>query len=421
MNEPKQRLWTRDFTIITLGSVVSMLGGMLSSFAISIMVLDYTGSTFLYVLYNICYQIPSLVLPLLAGPYLDRMSRKKVIYGLDFLSASIYLALFFLLRAGWFNYPVLLVVCLLIGSIGSVYSVAYESLYPNLISQGNYSKAYSVSSLLMDLTGLAYPLGAVLYEAIGAAPLFLVAAVTFFAAACAETQVGCRETHMAEAPPADGLGVLRQFRKDFREGLGYLRREKGLLVITLYFMASNFVGSGTGNLYLPFFKNNAHLYAFWPVAAVTLYTIVSNFNPVGRLLGGAIHYKFKLPAHKKFAIALTVYTVVNLFEGLLLWLPIPLMALAFFLNGLLSVTSYNIRIAATQSYVPDTMRGRFNGTFQMLCSIGSIAGGLVGGGMAEVMPERWVMVLLAVVGLLAVYAFMYRGRKHVAAIYNRDL
>lgn len=105
----------------------------------------------------------------------------------------------------------------------------------------------------------------------------------------------------------------------------------------------------------------------------------------------------------------------------MLWLPIPLMALAFFLNGLLSVTSYNIRIAATQSYVPDTMRGRFNGTFQMLCSIGSIAGGLVGGGMAEVMPERWVMVLLAVVGLLAVYAFMYRGRKHVAAIYNRDL
>lgn len=42
-------LWTRDFTIITLGSIVSMVGNMLSGFAISIMVLERTESTFLYV------------------------------------------------------------------------------------------------------------------------------------------------------------------------------------------------------------------------------------------------------------------------------------------------------------------------------------------------------------------------------------
>ena len=42
-----QGLWTWDFTIITAGSVVSLIGGVLSSFAMSIMVLDYTGSVFL--------------------------------------------------------------------------------------------------------------------------------------------------------------------------------------------------------------------------------------------------------------------------------------------------------------------------------------------------------------------------------------
>ena len=83
--KPANKLWTRDFTIITLGSVVSMVGGTMTGFAISIMVLDYTGSTFLYALFNICFQIPMLVCPLLAGPVLDRMSRKKVIYSLDFL------------------------------------------------------------------------------------------------------------------------------------------------------------------------------------------------------------------------------------------------------------------------------------------------------------------------------------------------
>ena len=39
----KNTLWTRDFTIITLGSVVSMIGNSLSGFAMSLMVLDYTS------------------------------------------------------------------------------------------------------------------------------------------------------------------------------------------------------------------------------------------------------------------------------------------------------------------------------------------------------------------------------------------
>ena len=60
-------LWTRDFTIITLGSVVSMVGSTLSGFAMSIMVLDYTGSTLLYAIFNIGFQLPVLVVPLLAG------------------------------------------------------------------------------------------------------------------------------------------------------------------------------------------------------------------------------------------------------------------------------------------------------------------------------------------------------------------
>ena len=143
MHHSKQKpgLWTRDFTIITIGSIISMVGNMLSGFAISIMVLDKTESTFLYVLFNIGWMLPGLIVPLLAGPWLDRVSRKKVIYWLDFLSAAIYLALAFILSSGWFSYPVMLICCIFIGCIGSVYGVAYDSFYPNLISEGNHSRA----------------------------------------------------------------------------------------------------------------------------------------------------------------------------------------------------------------------------------------------------------------------------------------
>jgi len=41
--------------------------------------------------------------------------------------------------------------------------------------------------------------------------------------------------------------------------------------------------------------------------------------------------------------------------------------------------------------------------------------------LAEIMPERWAVILLSAAGLLGVFGFMYRGRRHVAAIYNREV
>ncbi len=421
-NKPSQGLWTWDFTIITVGSIISLIGGVLSSFAMSMMVLDYTGSVFLYALFNASYQIPMLACPILAGPYLDRMSRKKVIYRLDFLSAGMFAALALLLRTGWFSFPALLCFNLIRGGVDSVYMVAYDSLYPNLVEERNLSKAYSISGVLQSVMMMAYPLGALAYEALGGVgPLLAVNAVCFFTGACFETRIRHRETHMDAAPPNHGVGALSRFGRDLREGVEYIAGEKGLLAITLYFAFSNFAGSGAGGLHLPFFRSHAALYAAWPVAAVTLYTIVSAFSEAGRVAGGFVHYKLRLPTEKKFAIAMTIYVLINLIDGVILFLPIPLMAAVFFLYGMLGVTSYNIRIAATQSYLPDEKRARFNGAYQMLTSVGSLCGTLLAGSLAETLPERGVILLFSNLGLAAAWLFIFRRRREVAAIYNREV
>ena len=95
-NTPTQTsapLWTRDFTIITLGTVVSMLGSALSWFAMDLMVLDYTGSTLLFAVYGILFMLPNALAPVLIGPFLDRFSRRRTIYTLDFFTAGMFAAL----------------------------------------------------------------------------------------------------------------------------------------------------------------------------------------------------------------------------------------------------------------------------------------------------------------------------------------
>ena len=387
-----QKLWTYDFTVITIGSLISMVGSSMAGFSISLLVLDYTGSTFLYMLFNVCYQLPLLFMPLIAGPYLDRMSRKKVIYWLDFLSAGLFFLMFLVLRAGWFSYLFLLASNTFYGAINSVYAVAYDSFYPNLITEGNSQRAYAVSSMLWPLASIMMPVAAAVYEALGSAvPIFAANAACFFLAACFERTIRCRETHMASAPPPDSVGKLRQYARDFREGLAYIRGEKGLLCIALYFTALNLC-SGADNLILPFFRSHPQRFAAWPVAAVTLYAIVSNFEVAGRLVGGMVQYKVRIPPERKFLAALAAYAAIDAIGSLRLFLPIPLMAAAFFVQGMLGVTSYTIRTTATQAYVPDTMRARFNGAFQMMTSLGTVAGSLLVGALAEVFPERAVIV-----------------------------
>jgi len=181
---PMKKLWTRDFTILTFGSVVSVFGNTLSGFAINLMVLDYSNSVFLFILYMVIYNIPKILTPILTGPLLDSFSRRKTIYALDYCSAALYLALFFILSGGYFSYLFLLVMSLALGTVDSAYLVAYESLYPVLVAEGNFRKAYSVSSMIMPLSAAMLPIATLLYERVGVGPVFMASAAAFFVAAC---------------------------------------------------------------------------------------------------------------------------------------------------------------------------------------------------------------------------------------------
>ena len=421
------KLWTRDFTIITLGSVVSMFGNALSGFAISLMVLDYSNSTFLYAIYMICYTAPQLIMPILSGAFLDRFSRKRTIYSLDYISSGLYALAAFLIFMDWFNFGIFALFAFIVGSINSIYMVAYESFYPLLIASENYSKAYSVASILETFSTVMVPVSAFLYNQIGMAPILAINAVCFFVAATMETQIGQEEeytvTHSLEkefgygsTPGAVQDQAKVSYRpeiviKDIKEGLKYLWSEKGLLAVAMYF-AFSFFGMGCTNvLTLPYFRatyDNGE-YVFIMVFALGV---------LGRMLGGMWHYRHKLPAAKKYTIALTVYLMLSVIEGVYLFLPIPVMMILFFFHGAGGITSFTIRISGTQNYVPDEKKGRFNGAFNMLSTLGMLLGELFGGALSVVLPVRAVVVITMVILAMAAIVFIGRNKEEVSKIYN---
>ena len=414
MSSTGQKLWTRDFTIITVGTVVSMFGNTLSGFAMSLMVLDVSKSTPLYAIYLSMYTIPQLLMPLVSGAVLDRTSRKKTIYTLDFISAGLYALMAVILSTGWFSFPFFAAYCFILGTIESTYMVAYDSFYPLLISEGNFQKAYSIASVLETMSAVLVPVSAVVYKTTGIAPLMVINAVCFFAAAVMETQIKADEEYIEaqKSTRLEGAGRLHQVIVDLKEGFGYLRGEKGLLAITVYFGVSTLCGCVTWVLTLPYFKANYENGEF-------VYMLVWGMNVVGRMIGGGIHYKTVLPAKYRFSIAFLVYVVIAILEGTYLFMPIPVMMVFCFIVGIGGVTSYTIRIAATQSYVPDEKKGRFNGAFNMLNTVGALGGELFAGLMSIVMSERIVILIVMMFNALAAVVIMGGARHHVSKIYNR--
>ena len=412
-NTPRP-LWTRDFTIITLGSVVSMLGNALSGFAMSLMVLDISKSTLLYAIYIAMYTLPQLFMPIVSGAILDRFSRKRTIYSLDFLSAFLYALMAAILATGWFSFPFFAVYCFLLGSIQSTYMVAYESFYPLLISEGNFQKAYSIASVLETFSAVMVPVSAFLYRKIGLSPLLAINALCFLIAAIMETQIRADERYLVtqrETRDHD-IKASKQMLRDIREGFAYLRSEKGLLAIALYFAFSAITGGVSTVIVLPWFKSVYENGEY-------LYMLVWGMALVGRAIGGMVHYRVNIPPQYRYRTALTVYIVISVLEGVYLFTPIPVMMALCFIVGVGGITSYTIRVSATQSYVLDERKGRFNGAFNMISTAGALLGEVLAGGLTLLLPERVVLLGAMLLCALAAIVFIGGGREHVAYIYNR--
>ena len=406
-------LWTRDFTIITLGSVVSMVGNSLSGFAMSLMVLDYTSSSLFYAIYIMVFTLPQLIVPVFSGAILDRFSRKKTIYTLDYISSILYLAVGLLLFNGWFNYPLFALFVFILGSIQSIYQVAYQSFYPMLITEGNFSKAYSVASMLESVTVFIVPVSTLVYNVFGIGPLMLANALCFFIAATVETRIKTEEKYVTDQKATEEKNKIHQMLSDTKKGFEYLWQEKGLFFIALYFLFSSISGGASNVIYLPYMKANfAH--------GEYYYLLFGGFMMLGRVITSSWHYRNKLPVNKKFLITFIVYTTLSLINGALLYLPLTIMFILGFIQGCMGVTSYTIRISATQSYVPDEKKGRFNGAFNMLSVLGCLIGEGIAGVLSELMDMRLVVVLVEVVVFASAVLIMGGGRKSVAPIYNRE-
>ncbi|MFQ9955862.1 MAG: MFS transporter, partial [Turicibacter sp.] len=87
-----KKLYDKNFNILVLGQIISLFGSSIQRFALSLYLLDLTGSASVFATILAISMIPVVLISPIAGMLADRGDKKKLMVLLDVLSAVLLMA-----------------------------------------------------------------------------------------------------------------------------------------------------------------------------------------------------------------------------------------------------------------------------------------------------------------------------------------
>lgn len=244
----KEKLFTRNFTLLILGQVSSLTGNYTLKFALSMYVLEQTGSASIFAGMLSAALLPTVLLSPFGGILADRANRKHIMVALDALSGLSVLAAGLLLPLGrelW----VIGALLVLLSVLAAFESPTVQACVPQMVSPQNLVQGNAVVSQVSAVTSLVTPfLGSLFYTAFGIGPVFAAAVACFWLTALLECMI---RLEYQKPPRTAGIGAI--VREDLALSAHFLRREQPdiLKLLLLAALAGMFV-SGTAVVGFPY-------------------------------------------------------------------------------------------------------------------------------------------------------------------------
>ena len=242
----------RNFRLTFFGALVSNVGALLYSFAVSFYILEITGNNaFLQGLYLALCGVTSLLFMPVGGVIGDRVHKGKIMFVCDYLKGAVILLAtlaMLLLKTPDAHLAILFAAGVFGNAIGGVFTPASGALLPHIVEERQLQQANSYFSVMHSLQAiLGVVLAGVLYASMSIRVLFLIVGVCYVLSGVSEMFI--RYGHVRP----EGRLTLRSALKDFGEGLRYIRAQKALLAMMIAILFINFFFAPVTSNFIPFF------------------------------------------------------------------------------------------------------------------------------------------------------------------------
>lgn len=220
----EQKLFSKDFTLVVIGQIISLFGNAAIRFALPLYLLNLTGSSALYGTVTACAFIPAILLSPVGGIVADRVNKRNIMVILDFFTAAVILAFSLLMKEVNLTFLLTVTLMLLYGIAGA-YQPSVQASIPALIRQENFMAANSIINTISSFASLAGPvLGGILYSAYGLSPILWVCTACFILSAVMEIFI-----HIPFQKQDAGGSIVKTALADFGESTLFIRRKKPVI------------------------------------------------------------------------------------------------------------------------------------------------------------------------------------------------
>ena len=420
-------LLQRNFGLLWTAGLISMIGDWVLVVGLPIEIYRRTGSTLATAGMLLAGLAPSLLLGSIAGIFVDRWDRRRLMVVVNVLLAAVTLPLLAIDALGiWIAYAVLVAA----SCLEQLFRPAEAALLPNLLESGSGDlvTANALNGMNNQLARIIGPVvGGVAVTAGGLALVTLVDAVSFVVAAGLLLAIRSDRTRAEIGPheesvEAEAVSAWSRLRREWREGLDVVRHHPVLRALLVFAVLTG-IGEGlVGTLFVPWATDALHTDAAG-------YGSILSAQAIGGLAGAFVVGRFgaRIAPLRLLVVASVVFGLIDL---VLFTYPAFYPVLAPALVGMVIVGIPAAAIGASmatlqQTEATDSHRGRVVGALMAVGAAGSLVGAIGAGLLGEVLPVIPLLIVQGsgyVIAGLAV-AFMTRGHERngrSAAILRRS-
>ena len=220
-----EKLFTKNFTLLVLGQVTSLFGNFILKLALSMYVLEVTGSATIFAGILSIATIPTILLSPFGGILSDRANRRNIMVALDALSGlSVLCAALFLSERNALT--VISVLLVILSILGAFETPNVQACIPTMLTGDNIMKGNAVVNQVASISYLIAPIiGSILYSMVGLKPVMYASIICFFVTALFE----CFNKLNYERLD-NNQNIFAMIKQDFSSSMQFIFKEQSDIV-----------------------------------------------------------------------------------------------------------------------------------------------------------------------------------------------
>ncbi|MEZ4673007.1 MAG: MFS transporter [Caldilineaceae bacterium] len=384
----------RNFALLWWGGLVSLTGNRVLSIALPFYIYQQTGSTLATATMVLATSLPSMLFSSIAGVFVDRWERKRLMVVTNLLLSLVLLPLFAVQMTGaiWIVY----VVAFCEAAIAIFFGLAENALLPTLVGQSDLIAANSLNSLNDTIARLIGPAFGGLLLSVWEIDSVIIFDCLSYLLACilisgVKPPARTRQRNTGDDNSANF--AWQTFRAEWQAGWRIVQRERVIALLFVVTSVTTLAGTMFDPLVAPWAYGVLHVNA-------ALFGWMLTLQGAGGVIGGLLfgHIRRIRPAQ--------LFGTSSIVVGLILFVmyrtvSIPLVLALCFLAGLPTIGSRIGLQTLFHENVDDEYRGRVYGLIGMIGSALELLSVSFAGIMSGVVG---IVPLLSLAALLTVFA-----------------